>query len=56
LFRYPDLPGHLPHRFTTANSPQRFKPELERLLDSVKQDLRCNDNHLVRWSGMIVVG
>jgi hypothetical protein len=25
-------------------------------LDSVKQDVRCNDNHLGRLSGMIVVG
>ena len=25
-------------------------------LDSVKQDVRCNDNHLGRLSGIIVVG
>jgi len=29
---------------------------LSRLLDSVKQDARCNDNHLGRLPGMIVVG
>lgn len=28
----------------------------ERSLDSVKQDVRCNDNHLGRLVGMIVVG
>jgi hypothetical protein len=33
-----------------ANSPSHLK------VDSVKQDVRCNDNHLGRSVGMIVVG
>jgi hypothetical protein len=56
------------HKLAVALKPSTFRRVLAKhyqpehgndgpsWLDSVKQDVRCNDNHLGRSAGMIVVG